>query len=136
MINSRQNGNDSLEKYISPDSIEKAPAGFTEKIMTRIHVESPPLAIKNIFRPGVVVPVSSAMIALTLIVLAIMFSSASENTLFSGLMKYISNLNFILPKIKMAAFSGFSLPVLVTYIATGFFILTLFDRVLNKLFRK
>lgn len=136
MINSKQDENDILGKYINPERIEKAPEGFTEKIMARIQVEREPVKITGKFRPNVLVPVISAVITLTLIVLAAIFYSPSENTLFSGIIKNTGNLNFNFPEIKMNIFSDFSLPALAIYIAIGFIVLTLFDRVLNRLFHR
>jgi hypothetical protein len=136
MTNSRQNENDILGKYINPGRIERAPEGLTEKIMTRIQVEKAPLRIHGKFPLNIMVPVISVMITLALIVLAVIFSSPSENTILSVIIKSIGNLKFTIPEIKINTLSGFSLPALVIYIAIGFFILTLFDKALNRLFRR
>jgi hypothetical protein len=136
MNNSDKNENDILGKYINPERIEKAPEEFTEKIMARIQVERAPSRMPGKIRLSVLVPVISATITVALIVLAIIFSSPSDNAVFSGIMKQFSNLNLAFPKIKMDAISGFSLPAIAVYIATGFLILTLFDTALNKLFHR
>jgi hypothetical protein len=136
MNSSTHNENDILGKYINPERIEKAPEGMAEKIMTRIQLERAPLIITGRFRLNVVVPVMSAIITLTLVLFAVLFSSPSDNTVISGIIKSIRNLNFTIPEIKMDTFSGFSLPATVIYIVIGFFILTLFDRALNIMFNR
>lgn len=136
MTNSRQNENDYLGQYLNPDGIEKAPEGLTEKIMSRIHVEQVPLKVYRGYRFNVLVPAISAIITVVLIVFIVIFSSPADNNILSGVFKYISKLSFKIPVFTTDTFSGFSLPAILTYIAIGFFILMLFDRVLNRLFHK
>jgi hypothetical protein len=136
MNNSGKNENDILGKYINPERIEKAPERFTEKIMAHIQFERAPSRMPGKIPLSVLVPFISAIITLALIVLAIIFSSPADNTDLSGLMKHLINLNLAIPKIKMDSITGFSLPAVVAYIATGFFILTLFDTALKNLFHR
>jgi hypothetical protein len=136
MNNSGKNENDILGKYINPERIEKAPERFTEKIMDRIRFERAPSRMPGKIQLSVPVPVISVTITLALIVLAIIFSSPADNTVLSGLMKHIINLNLAIPKIKMDTITWFSLPAIAVYIAIGCFILTLFDTALNNLFHR
>jgi hypothetical protein len=136
MTNSKQNESDILRKYINSERIEEAPEGFTEKVMARIQVQGAPVRITGKFRLNVLVPVISCIITLSLIVLTIIFSSPSDNSLFPDTTKFLRNLNLTLPEIKMDIFSGSSLPALVIYIAIGLIMLSLFDKALKRLFHK
>jgi hypothetical protein len=135
MNKSNHTENDILGKYINPESIEKAPEGLTEKIMTRIQLGKAPLRTARQFRLNLVVPVIAILITLILIVLSVIFSSPSDITTLSEVTKYLRNLNFTVPGSGKETFSFISLPAIAVYITTGFFILTIFDRALNRFFR-
>lgn len=136
MTNSKQKESDILRKYINSERIENAPEGFTEKVMARIQVEGAPVRITGKFRLNVLVPVISGIITISLIILTIIFSSPSDNSLFPVAVKSLRNFNFTLPEIKINIFSGSGLPSLVIYIAIGFIMLSLFDKALKRLFHK
>jgi hypothetical protein len=131
MNNLRKNEDDLLGRYINPDRIEKAPEGFTEKLMARIAVEREPLRIPREIR---LIPGISAGVTLMLIIMAIIFSSPAENTILSGVMKYLRNMDLHILQVKMDTISGFNIPSLAFYIVIGFFVLTLFDRAISTLF--
>jgi len=134
MNKSGQFENDILRNYITPERIEKAPERLTGKIMTRIHVERAPLRTIRRFRLIFSVPLVSIIITLALIILAIVFSSTSDNKTISVIAKYISNLSFSVPEFKLDSIPVFSPSSVAIYIAIGFFILIIFDRALNRLF--
>ena len=136
MNDSGKNEIDILGMYIIPESMEKAPEGFTGNIMARIRYEKAPRRIPGQTRFSLMVPAVSLITALTLIVLTIIFASPSDNTILSGLVKNFAKLNFSLSKIKIDPVSGFNIPSVLIYIAIGFFILTVFDRALKRVFQK
>jgi hypothetical protein len=134
-MNSKGNiENDILGKYINPEKIEKAPEGFTEKIMIRIQVEKSPAGVRYKVRANVMVPVISVIIALVFIVLAVFYSSPSDNQVITGIAALFHN--FKIPSIELPAIKPLSLPSVVVYISVGFLFLSLFDRALNRLFHR
>jgi hypothetical protein len=134
-MNSKGNiKNDILGKYIDPEKIEKAPEGFTEKIMIRIQVEKSPAGVRYKVKANVMVPVISVIIALVFIVLAVIYSSPSDNQVITGIAGLFHN--FKIPSIELPAIKSLSLPSVVVYISVGFLFLSLFDRALNRLFHK
>jgi hypothetical protein len=136
MDNSWKNNDDPLRKYLNPERIEKAPEGLTGKIMARIQVERSPVKITGKIRHSNLVLLVSAGITVILLSLAVIFPPTSEDTIFSGILKYLSSLNLTFSKIKMVSGQGFNLPSIIIYIAIGFFVLTLFDRALDRVFRR
>jgi hypothetical protein len=126
--------NDILGKYIDREKIEKAPEGFTEKIMNRIEVEKSMAGAGYRVRANVLVPVFSIVIALVLIALAFIYSSPSDNQVNAGISAFFQNLK--IPAIELPSIKPLSLPSVVIYISVGFLFLSLFDRVLNRLFHK
>ena len=125
MIDSRQNENDYLGRYLNPEGIEKAPEGLTEKIMSHIQVEQVSLKVTGRNRLNVMVPVISTMTALVLIVFTLLFTSNNNNQILSAFLKYVPKLKFTMPEFPTVTFSGLNLPAIVTYIAIGLFILML-----------
>jgi multisubunit Na+/H+ antiporter MnhB subunit len=127
---------DILADYINRERIEKAPEGFTEKIMTRIQVESTPERVKEKFRLNILVPLVSGIITVALVISAILFASPEKETTFSSVVKLLQNLQINIPEFRFGSFTGFNLPGWLIYLAVGLFVLTLFDRALYNLFHR
>jgi hypothetical protein len=62
MNNYDQYPEDLLKKYINPDGIEKPSEGFTSKVMSRINLESVPLATASSSVNRNLVPVISIVV--------------------------------------------------------------------------
>jgi multisubunit Na+/H+ antiporter MnhB subunit len=125
---------DILPDYINRERIEKAPEGFTEKIMTRIQVESAPVRVKEKLQLNILVPLVSGIITIALIISAILFASPEKETTFSSVVKYFQNLRINIPEFRFGSFTRLNLPGWLIYLAVGLFVLTLFDRALYNLF--
>jgi hypothetical protein len=136
MNNQGKNKEDILRQYIDPERIEKAPEGFTSKVMTRIQVEAVPFKAIGRLRNKSFVPVISTAVTILLIVAAFLVpGSESDSMLLPGL-KLIKNIKVSLPEIDITSIFRFNLPESLIYVFIGILILTLFDRALNVLFHR
>lgn len=125
---------DILSRYISPEKIEKAPEGFTQRTMIRLQSEKAPVVIGEMSVKGYEIPLISVAITLALIITAVLLSTSNDYTLDLSVLKSIS-------KISIREFSfdklfSFTLPELLIYISIGVFLLLLFDQVLNRFFHR
>jgi len=128
--------NDILGRYLNREKIEKAPDGFSEKVMTLIRVEQSPVKIRSKFRTSLMVPLITAVITGGLILVSVLYSSPSESSVFAGIAEFFNDISISLPVIKLDKFQPFSLPSVVIYISIGFLGLSVFDRVLHRVFHK
>ncbi|MEI8225346.1 MAG: hypothetical protein WCG82_05410 [Bacteroidota bacterium] len=127
---------DLLRQYINPERIEKAPEGFTSKVMTRIQLETVPLKDAGRLQNKNLVPVISAAITILLIVAAFIIPGSEADSLALPVVELIKNIKVALPEINLTSIFSFNLPALMIYIFVGILILTLFDRALNMLFHR
>jgi len=127
---------DILSRYINRENIEKAPAGFTDRIMTLIQLEEKPYLSRNHFLRNYKVPLISGLITVVLIVLAVTTSSGDDYSAITLIMKTLDDLLKTLPLISFKKLAGFAFPGWMIYIALGIVMLSLFDRVLKTLFHR
>jgi hypothetical protein len=118
---------DILNRYINPEKIEKAPDGFTEKIMTRIQMERVPFAKKHIFLENYRIPLISGIITVALIISAILVPGTDKYSTVLSVLKPINNIHLAFPIINLDKLTGFTLPTWMIYIVPAVFMLTLFD---------
>lgn len=126
---------DFLAEYINPGKKEKAPHGFTEKILEELGKEKVKQKTPGILRSAMRVPVISALTTGILFILAIVFLSHSDNSFGSDFFLSIQNIKLTLPEINLDALVSFTIPAVIFYLLIGFFTLTIFDRLLKRLFR-
>lgn len=126
---------DRLGEFIYPERIEKAPEGFTSKVMTRIHLESVPLKHEEKLRNRNLVPYISVAVTLLLIVATFLIPTDKSDSLSLILLEQFKNLKITLPAIDMSSYFSFSLPSIIIYVFIGILILSLFDIALSGIFR-
>lgn len=122
------NDDNLLRKFLNPEKIEKAPEGFTSKILTRIQIESQSVRSNKGFFLKNMVPVISAAITAGLIIAAVIIPARETESLGSTIWKYLQDLEFTLPTL--------SLPGWISYAMMGIFLLGFFDRALFGIFNK
>jgi len=127
---------DILRKYINPEKIEKAPEGFSEKIMQDIHAEKKPVAAGVPLIRKYMVPLISGLITVLLIIASILLSPSVVDYEVSPLIKPLMNFRLALPEFSFENFSNINLPILLVYIFPGIFMLSIFDRFLNSFFHR
>jgi hypothetical protein len=127
---------DILTRYIRPEKIDKAPAGFTGRVMTRIRTEKITVTTGNRFFSEYKVPLISFGITVLLIITVVITYSANKDSLFIAYLKPVSDLIDSVAKISFGKLEAISVPGWFGYSMTGILLLAVFDRVLNTLFHK
>jgi hypothetical protein len=133
MDNQEKYTDDFLRKYIIPERSEKAPEGFTSKIMTRVQLETK--AVEKAHSKNFV-PLISVIVTLLLIAAAFLIPGSQNGKLFDTATSLINNINIQLPSIDLSSVFSLTLPSITLYVVIGIFVLTLFDKALQGIFRK
>jgi multisubunit Na+/H+ antiporter MnhB subunit len=136
MNNQENHKKDLLGRYISPEKSEKAPDGFTSKIMTRIQLESLPLNTADRWWKRNPVPLISVAVTILLMVAAYLIPANQADIFDSSFLNSLRNIKLSLPEINLSSIFRLSLPSLLIYVIVGIFVLTLFDRALYGIFKK
>ena len=136
MNNQENHKDDLLGRYISPGKIEKAPDGFTSKVMTRIQLETLPLNATDRWSKRNFVPLISAAVTILLIVAAYLIPANQSDIFDLSFLNTVKNIKLSLPEINLSSISRLSLPSVLIYVIIGIFVLTLFDRALYGLFKR
>lgn len=136
MNSQKKNQEDLLRQYINPEKIEKAPEGFTSKVMTRIQIETVPLKAAGRLRNISFVPVISVSVTILLILAAVIIPGSKTGSSVFPAADLIKNIKVYLPEIDLTFIFRFNLPALIMYLFIGILLLTIFDRALNMLFHR
>lgn len=126
---------DILNQYINSDQIEKAPDGFTSKIMTRIQIERVTNKIPGKSFVGSV-PFVSSLVTIALIIASALLTGNDNDQTSSVLNKYFNDLHFSLPSVDLTNIFRISLPTWLPWVFVGILILTIFDKALFSIFSK
>jgi hypothetical protein len=124
---------DPLRRYISSEKIEKAPEGFTSKIMTRVQLET---EVVEKSQSKNLVPVISGIVTVLLIVAAFLIPGTQAGKMTKPVLSLLKDINNSVPSIDLSSIFRLTLPSVTLYIVIGIFVLSLFDRALNGIFRK
>jgi hypothetical protein len=136
MNNQEKYNEDLLRQYITPEKIEKAPEGFTSKVMAGIRLEKIPLMVPERSRKKNLVPVIYAAVALLLVVTAFLIPESQSDLLALPVLKFIKNLKFSMPETSLSSIFHLTLPAVIMYACIGILILTVFDRALYGVFHR
>lgn len=123
---------DPLKEFITPDLCEKAPEGFSEKVMEGVILATTREKIVQNKKP-VSVPLIACLVTLSL-VLAAFLLRGTGNT--SALVKMINSSLSLLPEIKTGNLFNQSLPLIISYIALAIAFLGVFDKLLFRFFNR
>jgi hypothetical protein len=127
---------DLLREFINPERIEKAPEGFTSKVMTLINIESVPFKLAEQSHKRNLVPYISVAITLILIVSTFLIPSDKSDSFSLILLEQIKHIKITLPAFDLGSIFNFSLPAIIIYVFIGILILSLFDIALSVIFRR
>ena len=135
MNNQEKYMDDLLKQYIIPERSEKAPEGFTSKIMTRVQLET---AVVGRKQSKNLVPLISALVTCAINCSCISDSGKLKTDKLSDpVLNLIKNINIISSRVRLVSrFSELTLPSVTLYVVIGIFVLTLFDKALQGIFRK
>lgn len=131
-----QNKEDLLKQYINPERIEKAPEGFTSKVMRRIEVEPAPLRPANKIGNKSLIPFISIAVIILFFLAACLIPTGEPDALTINALKLFNDIKLSFPEIDITSILSVSLPASFIYIVVTILILTLFDRALNMFFHR
>ena len=127
---------DLLRQHINPGQIEKAPKGFTSKVMNRIQIEAVSLRSSNRYRNKNFVPIISISVTILLILAALLLPGGESDSFAQPAVNLIKDIKVYLPEIDLISILRFNLPASFIYVFASIMILTLFDRALNLFFHR
>jgi len=136
MIIPEENEKDLIRQHFSSEMIEKAPEGFTQKVMNRIAVEAKPVKKRVMLHREIMIPVISLIIIAVLVTISFITTSDNYelgNVALSSLTRHI-DLSFV--KASLDALFSFKLPIWLPGLFVSILFLTVFDRALRGLFHK
>jgi hypothetical protein len=136
MNNQEKHTEDILRQYIDPERIEKAPEGFTSKVMSRIQLEKQPLIVAHSIRRKNLVPLISSAIVILLFAAAFLLPGSESDSMSLPVLKLLKNIESSLPEINLSSMFRPTLPSILMYVIIGIFVLTLFDRALYGIFHR
>lgn len=127
---------DILSKYINYERIEKAPEGFTSKVMSIIELEKIPVRSPvNSKRRSLVPYVFSASI-ITLTILSIILPGSKNQTFFIPIPEFLKGLKLTIPAVDLGNIFNFELPSIMTYGLIGIVLLSFLDKALYRVFHR
>ena len=134
MNNQEKYKEDLLRQYITPESIEKAPEGFTSKVVTRIRIRSGSSIVAGRLWGKSPVVITSAVVTILLLAAAFLIPASQTDSLALPVLQLLNNIKLSLPELHLSSIIRLTLPSVIMYVFIGILILTLFDRALNRIF--
>ncbi|HKK43825.1 MAG TPA: hypothetical protein VJ963_15525 [Bacteroidales bacterium] len=136
MKTSQDNTENLIREYMNSEGIEKAPEGFTAKIMSRIQVE--PATGRNSVKESRLrlVPLVSVAVVLMLVVMALILPDNNSMLASGPAADFLKKVSLMLPSIDMTSHLKVNIPATFIYISIAIFMLTFFDRALNGIFHR
>ena len=136
MKNQEKNNGDLLRYYINPGQKEKAPEGFTSKVMNRIETESLHLKSTRSHVKINMIPLFTLGIIALLVLAALLIQGNPSDSASLQSLDLFNNIKLQIPKFDLSFIFRLYLPAQLKYIIASVFLLTLFDRVLNRFFHR
>ena len=136
MINQEKYTDDRLKQYVNPEMIEKAPEGFTSKVMTQIRMEPLPLISAGRSSKRNPVPYISAAVTILLLVAAFLLPGNKSDATTLPLINLINNVKSSLPVFDLSSIFRITIPTVMIYVFIGILILSVFDRALYGIFHR
>ena len=127
---------DLLTQFMTSERIEKAPEGFTSKVMARVQVDTLPIMVAEKSRKKNIVPFISFVVTILLIVSAVLIPGSQSDSLVNPVFSLIKNIKFSVPEINLSSIFRLTLPSVLIYVFIGILILSLFDRALYGIFHR
>jgi hypothetical protein len=127
---------DPIKRYFNPEMTEKAPEGFTEKVMTMVSLETRPVKAVSSQTQKNYVPVISVGVILILTIVAFTLPSSVNELTPMPWMKMIHNLQLPALKIDFDSLLNVRLPAYLPYALISLLFLSIFDRALNGIFHR
>src|SRR5512133_930199 len=136
MINQEKYTDDRLRQYVNPEMIEKAPEGFTSKVMAQIRMETVTEISAGRSTKRNPVPYISAAVIILLLVAAFLIPGNNSDATALPLLNLISNIKSSLPQFDLSSIFRLTIPSVMVYVFIGILILSVFDRALYAMFHR
>lgn len=136
MNNQEKIKQDFLRQYITPESIEKAPEGFTSKVMAHIRLETAPSVVAGRLWGKSPVVLISAAVTILLFAASFLIPASQSDSLALPVLKLLNNIKLALPELNLSSIFSLTFPSVIMYVFIGILILTLFDRALYRIFHR
>jgi hypothetical protein len=130
------NKDDILAQFLNQEMIEKAPEGFTSKVMTQVQIESLTSKTRVRIKNKNFVPLISFSVTIMLILAAFLIPDTKTESIFLPFAEIFKNLKISLPDIDLTAILSFKLPDFMLWVFIGIVTLTLFDSFLSIFFNR
>ncbi len=127
---------DPIRRYLNPEMTEKAPKGFTEKVMAGVNLEARPMKAINRQTHKSYVPAISLAVILVLTAVAFTLPSAGNEPALMPWMKIFHNIELPALKINLDSLLRFKLPGYLPYLFISILFLSIFDRALSGIFHR
>ena len=136
MNNQEKYDEDLLSRYINPEVIEKAPEGFTSKVMATIQMENATVMSSVRKRKRSLVPVISTLVTVLLIAAVLLIPGEKDEISAFPALELLKNIKFSIPEIDLTSLFSFNVPATMAYGLLGILILSLLDRAVYGVFHK
>jgi hypothetical protein len=136
MNNQEKYQDDLLRQYINPEKTEKAPEGFTSKVMTHIQMETASSAIVTRSVKRNLVPLISIAVTVLLIVTALLIPGEKSDPLSLPVLNLLKNIKSAVPAVDLSSLFKLNFPTVMIYVSIGIFVLSFFDRALYMIFHR
>lgn len=127
---------DLLSQYINPERIEKAPEGFTSKVMSLIETEKMPVISATKYRKKTLVPYIFSAFILVLTIVAFFLPGSENKTLLIPGLEFLKNVKLTIPDIGLSDIFSINLPATMLYGLIGIFLLSFLDKALYSVFHR
>lgn len=127
---------DLLDQFLNQKMIEKAPEGFTSKVMTQVQIEAIGMKTPERIKNKNLVPLISYSVTVILILAAILMPEPRNESIFLPLAELFRNLKISLPDIDLSVILSSKLPDSILWVFIGIFTLTIFDSALSIFFNR
>jgi len=135
MNNQLNNISDPLRGFLGPGKEEKAPSGFTLRVMENIRMEATPQVQKGISRKISSIPAISLLVTVSLIIAALLIPEQKNDVYSELISESFRSIKITLPSIDLQSIFSSNLPEVMIWVLAGIIILTIFDRALKGLFQ-
>jgi len=127
---------DPLRSYINPERIEKAPEGFTLKVMTQIEKGMVPSKSLRQDRKRSLVPYISSGLILALTCAALLLPGSESISLTIPAMEFFKNAMSILSDFDLGSIFNINVPSIINYGLIGILLLSVLDKALYGVFHR
>jgi hypothetical protein len=127
---------DFLSQYINPERIEKAPDGFTSKVMSVIETEKNPVRAAEKHKKRTLVPYIFSVFIIFLTILTFFLPASKSQAISIPFLELIKGIKLNMPEVDFGNLISIDLPSALIYVLIGIFLLSFLDRALYRVFHR